>query len=201
MTNEEIELYLRELGSLLKKKLRKTHYKIEIVIVGGASVLLNYGFRESTQDIDAYNDKLSSIKESVNEIRDKYNLTDDWLNSDFQYTSSFTENIRQYAKHYKTYGNTLIVYTIDEEYLICMKLVAFRTDKHDLDDIVGIISNAKETITLSKIDKAMHDLYGGWSLVSDEAKEFITALSETLNHTPTYKQNEDGKTCSVSARV
>lgn len=176
MIKNDIEVYLKELGKSLKKKWRGTGYEIELIVVGGASIILNYDFRQSTVDIDAYNDKLSSIKESVNEIRDKYDLPNDWLNSDFQYTSSFSDKLRQYAKYYRTYGNTLVVYTVNEEYLLCMKLVAFRPDRHDIDDIIGIVANSPNGINLHKIDNAMNELYGGWDLVGQEAKHFINGL-------------------------
>lgn len=176
MIKTDIDTYLSELGKSLKKKWRGTGYQLELIIVGGASIILNYNFRKSTIDIDAYNDRLSSIKESVNEIRDRFDLPDNWLNSDFQYTSSFSEQLRRYSKYYKTYGNTLIVYTVNEEYLLCMKLVAFRPDRHDIDDILGIMDNSPNGITLEKIDRAMNDLYGGWNLVSEEARLFINQL-------------------------
>ena len=35
------------------KKQNGTNVPIELVIVGGGSILLNYGFREATQDFDS----------------------------------------------------------------------------------------------------------------------------------------------------
>ncbi len=55
-----------------------------------------------------------------------------------------------------------------------MKLVAFRQDRHDIDDILGI--------TLDKIDRAMNDLYGGWDLVSEEARLFVNELFTSANN-------------------
>lgn len=63
-----------------------------------------------------------------------------------------------------------------------MKLVAFRQDRHDIDDILGIIDNSLSGITLDKIDRAMNDLYGGWDLVSEEARLFVNELFTSANN-------------------
>ena len=47
MKKENLEKYLMELAKEFKKKNRKA-MPAEIVLIGGASVLINYGFREST---------------------------------------------------------------------------------------------------------------------------------------------------------
>lgn len=176
MRRTDIEKYLNVLGKTLKKECKNTGYQIELIIVGGASIILNYSFRESSNDIDAYTDKLISIKEVINKITDEYKLNAKWLNSDFTKTTSFSKKLRQCAKPYKIYHNTLRVYTVAEEYLICMKLIAFRIDRHDLDDIVGIIKNSENNITYDKIDAAMIQLYGSWDRVSDNAKLFIKSM-------------------------
>lgn len=181
MNRENIDNYLKELGKSLKKKIKYPEYRLEIVIVGDASIILNHGFRESTMDVDAYYDKLASINECIYEVQEKFDLTDDWINSDFKNTTSFSENIRRYSKFYRNFGRILDVYTIDNEYLICMKLVAFRLDRHDLDDILGIISESTYIITYEMIDKAMHDLYGGWERVTDAAIAFIKEATNVIS--------------------
>lgn len=44
-------MYLKELAKEYKK--RNKNVPAELILVGGASVLINYGFREMTTDIDA----------------------------------------------------------------------------------------------------------------------------------------------------
>lgn len=51
ITKEKIDLYLNELGKLINKK-RGHNFHSELIIVGGASILLNYGFRLNSEDID-----------------------------------------------------------------------------------------------------------------------------------------------------
>lgn len=192
MNRSDIDSYLKELGKALRKRWKKSGFVLELVVVGGAAIILNYNFRESTMDIDAYSDRLASIEDSIHEVQEKYNLSEDWLNSDFRYTSSFTKELRQFAKFYKTYGNVLRVYTISEEYMICMKLVAFRTDRHDLADIVGIIEHSPNNISYEQIDRAMIRLYGGWKDVKDDAKIFIKSLYESYDEVAATKECEVG---------
>ena len=51
-TKENVGEYFKELSKEIKKQLGR-QANVELIVVGGASILMNYGFRESTQDIDA----------------------------------------------------------------------------------------------------------------------------------------------------
>ena len=51
-TKENLDQYLKELAKEFRKRNGKA-IPAEIILVGGASVLINYGFREMTYDIDA----------------------------------------------------------------------------------------------------------------------------------------------------
>lgn len=101
----------------LAKELKtlKCTRKIEIIIVGGASILLNYNFRPSSYDIDAY--FVSDVlKQTINNVSDKLSLPVDWMNKDFIRTSSFSTKIIRYSNFYKEYKNILTVRTVSKEY-------------------------------------------------------------------------------------
>lgn len=161
-----LETVFQEIGKSLKHL--KGKFKVELIIVGGASILLNYNFRETTEDIDCYEEYGLLMNDITSRIRDKYHLADDWINTDFKNTTSFTNKIVQYSQYYKTYNGVLVVRTIKDEYLIAMKLVAGRNHKHDYSDIYGILK-ANNGIDLNKINKAVIDLYGSLDLVDEEA--------------------------------
>ena len=72
----------------------------EIVLIGGAAVLANYGFREMTYDIDAIITASSVMKEAINTVGDRLELPNGWLNTDFTKTSAFSPKLIQYSKHY-----------------------------------------------------------------------------------------------------
>lgn len=126
----------------------------EIVIIGEAVVLLNYDFRQKSQDIDAIIQASSAMGEAINQIREEEGLPNDWINSDFRKTNSYSTNLRLYSKYCKTFSNIVEVRIISGEYLIAMKLMAGRQYKQDLSDVIGIIAGEKEkgnNITLEKI--------------------------------------------------
>jgi len=52
-TIENLDYYLNELAKDYAKLTKRNKVSIEIVIVGGASILINYEFRNSTNDVDA----------------------------------------------------------------------------------------------------------------------------------------------------
>ena len=72
-TKENLDTYLKELA----KEFRKINGKsmpAEIVLVGGAAILTNYGFRDMTTDVDAVIHADSAMKDAINLVGDKYNL-------------------------------------------------------------------------------------------------------------------------------
>ena len=71
-TKENIDIYLRELAKEYRK-LGGRNLPAEMVLIGGASVLINYGFRDMTNDIDAVISSASTMKEAIDHIGDKYN--------------------------------------------------------------------------------------------------------------------------------
>lgn len=175
---DNLDLYLRELA----KEFRKLNGKMmpaEIILVGGASVLANYGFRNTTYDMDAVILASSAMKEAINHISDKFNLPNSWLNTDFMKTSSYSYKIIEKSVYYKTFSNILTVRTVSGEYLIAMKLISVRKYKNDLSDIVGILMSHVENgnpISLDMIQSAVIDLYGSWNVISSYAVEFINSV-------------------------
>ena len=121
------------------RKLNKKGMPAEITLVGGASILINYGFRDSTYDVDALIQASSSMKDAISFVTDTMELPNGWLNDDFRNTDSYTPRLTSFSRFYRTFSNVVTVRTIAGEYLIAMKLKAFRKYKHDVSDIVGIL--------------------------------------------------------------
>ena len=85
-TKDNMNMYFSELAKELKKEFgRKSRF--ELIVVGGAAVLMNYSFRESTQDIDAVTSTRTSIKDAINRTGDRLGLPNGWINSDFTQTA------------------------------------------------------------------------------------------------------------------
>lgn len=177
-TKENLDYYLKALAKEFRKRNGKA-LPAEIILVGGASILINYGFREMTYDMDAIINASSAMKEAINFIGDQFELPNGWLNADVINTKSYTPKLVQYSKHYRTYSNILNIRTISSEYLIAMKLVSGRTFKNDLSDIVGILHAhhvAGHPISKDQINKAVIDLYGTWDEIAADTKDFLNAV-------------------------
>lgn len=140
---EDMDMYLRELAKVFRKLNGKT-MPAEIILIGGASVLINYGFRNSTYDIDAIIMSSSAMKQAINQVGDKFNLKNGWMNTDFMKTKSYSSKLTEHSKYYKTFSNILEVRTVTAEYMVAMKLMAGRKYKNDMSDIIGIKSSQRQ---------------------------------------------------------
>jgi len=189
-TRENLDFYLKELAKEFKKLAGK-HMPAEIILIGGASVLANYGFRDMTYDMDAIITASSAIKDAINHVGDKYGLPNGWLNTDFARTKSYTPKLTEFSVYYKTFSGILTVRTVAAEYLIAMKLKSGRRYKNDLSDIVGIVSehHAKDRpLSYEQIDKAVCNLYGSWDGISAELKNFIVSVLKQPADASLYEQ-------------
>ena len=184
LTKKNLDLYLKEVAKEYRK-LNRNGMHAEIIIVGGGSILINYSFRLSTTDIDAYTQTSTSFKEAVNRVSDKHALPNGWLNSDFRHTESYSDKLVQYSEYYTTFYNMLDIRTITREYLIAMKLKSGRKYKNDLSDIVGILDEhiqRNDPISFEQIQKAYEQLYGEWDTLTNDTTVFISSLfKNTIN--------------------
>lgn len=187
-TKENLDTYLKELA----KEFRKINGKsmpAEIILIGGAAILVNYGFRDMTTDVDAIIHAASSMKDAINRVGDKYELPNGWLNTDFMRTGSYSPKLNEVSVHYRTFSNVLEIRTIASEYLIAMKLRSGRKYKNDLSDIIGILAEHEkkgEPISLETINDAVNNLYGGWDDFPTDSKKFIEDAINTGNYEQVY---------------
>ena len=167
-TKDNIDLYLKEVAKEYRKQAGKK-MPAELVLIGGASVLINYGFRNMTTDIDALIQAASAMKDAINRVGDRYDLPHGWLNADFTNTESYSVKLSQFSVYYTTYANIVTIRTVEAEYLIAMKLRSGRQYKSDLSDILGILSEHQKRgtpISMEQIRKAVSDLYGAWGIAA-----------------------------------
>ena len=194
-TKENLDNCLKELAKEFRK-LNGTKVPAEIILIGGASILANYGFREMTYDMDAIVSASPAMKEAINYVGDKFGLPNGWLNTDFVRTKSYTPKLAEFSAYYKTFSNILTVRTVSSEYLIAMKLMAGRKYKNDLSDIVGILWEHQKNdsnITRDAIDKAVTGLYGGWDDVPTDSKAFIDAVFVDGDYEILYKKSRESE--------
>lgn len=195
-TKENLDGYLKELSKEFRK-MNGTRMPAEIILIGGAAVLINYGFREMTYDMDAIIQASSSMKDAINRVGDRMGLPRGWLNTDFMKTTSYTPKLIQHSRYYKTFSNVLRIRTVSAEYLVAMKLMAGRQYKNDLSDVVGILleqQNAEKEISLDSIKRAAEELYDGYENLPETSRTFIEAVYQNPDLSALYdKIREDEK--------
>lgn len=189
-TKENIRDYLKELAKEYRK-LSGKHVPAEIILVGGAAVLVRYGFRDMTNDVDAIVHASSVMKDAARRVGDAHGLPDGWFNSDFLHTASATDKLLQYSEYYATFANVVTVRVVSAEYLIAMKLRAGRRYKNDLSDIIGILAEHRETgkpISEARIHNAVSVLYGSWDVLPETSRAFFADLMNADDLTQIYEQ-------------
>ena len=95
-SKESIDIYLKKLSKVYKK-LSAGRMPAEIILVGGSAIAVNYSFRQSSTDIDAIIQAPDVMRDAIFRIRDEENLPNDWINSDFTKTASFSPMLRLYS--------------------------------------------------------------------------------------------------------
>lgn len=174
-TKENLNQYLKELAKEFRK-LNGKNMPADIILIGGASVVINYGFRDMTYDMDAVIQAASSMKDAINHVGDRFDLPNGWLNTDFMKTTSYTPRIMQYSKFYRTFSNIVTFRTVTGEYLLAMKLMAGRQYKYDLSDVIGILwehEKSGRSISMTKIKTAAENLYDSYDKLPEHSRQFI----------------------------
>jgi hypothetical protein len=169
------ELYdlLKELANEYRKRTRR-HGKAELILIGGSSVLAAYSFRNSTSDVDALISGDSELLEAAHAVAFSHDLAPEWLNDDFKKTDSFTPNIIQYSQYLRTFANCVQIRSVTAGYLVAMKLRSFRTYKHDLSDVIGVVAEERKRgnfLTLDMVQKCTKDLYAVKFIIPKRGKE------------------------------
>lgn len=195
-TKENLDDYLKQVSKVLRKSLGKNSHT-EIILIGGAAILTNYEFRNSTTDVDAVIRATSNIREAVNKIGDENNLPFNWLNDDFINTNSFSDKLVEVSQYYKTFSNVLEVRTISSEYLIAMKLRSGRRYKNDLSDVVGILAEHQangKPISKENIIKAVEKLYGNWeTALPQSTRDFVNYIFSNENYNVIYMETRQSE--------
>ena len=174
-----------ELFSGIYKK-NKPNKPLDIYVVGGSAVVLNFEFRLSTMDIDALFETDEMINNAIMLTAKEMNIASDWLNSDFINTPSFTPKIKGVSALYKTFNEVVNVYYIEPLYLVAMKLKSARPTGGDLDDVIKMIYELRynsKCVSYEDIVKAYFYLYEEYpneeSFFINKTKEaFETSMDE-----------------------
>ena len=186
------------------RKLNGTKTPAELILIGGAAVLANYGFREMTYDIDAINQASSAMKQAINNVGDKRGLPNGWLNTDFTRTGSYSAKLFEVSVYYRTFSNILTVRTVAAEYLVAMKLMSGREYKYDLSDVAGILLEHQRRGTpldRETVEKAVTTLYGADAVLPEASRTLLNAAFDGGDYETLYQQYRDSEKAAKSALV
>ena len=135
------DVILRAL-SLLAERLPPGEAPVDLILVGGAAMVLLFGARESTKDVDAFSvdpEAETSVAKAATHVAAALGLPDDWLN----------DAAKGYA-HGLTLGPviletpTLRVRTAAAVQLLAMKLSAWRDDL-DVEDARRLLKECRQS--------------------------------------------------------
>ena len=194
-TKDDLDTYLKEVAREYRRLAGKG-MPAELILIGGASILINYGFRGMTTDIDALILASSAMEDAILRVGEKYDLPHGWLNADFTRTGSYTPKLKEYSVYYRQYANVLTLRTVSAEYLIAMKLRSGRQYKNDLSDVLGILAEHEKRgtpLTMGQIKKAVCDLYGDWCALPEKSQRFIEDVMNDGHFDALYQQVSAGE--------
>jgi hypothetical protein len=189
-TKENLDTYLKEVAREYRRLAGKG-MPAELILIGGASILINYGFRGMTTDIDALILASSAMEDAILRVEEKCHLPHGWLNADFTRTESYTPKLKEYSVYYRQYANVLTLRTISAEYLIAMKLRSGRQYKNDLSDVLGILAEHEKRgtpLTMEQIKKAVCNLYGDWNALPEKSQRFMEDVMNDGHFDALYQQ-------------
>jgi len=193
---DNIEIYLKYFAEEYKN-ITDGKQPLKIILIGGASVLFNYNFRKSTNDIDYSNPRTDFIDYAVEKTANKFGLFDNWLNNEFRKTESYSDKINDISIFYKKILDIVEIWTVSSDYLIAMKLRSLRDNKHDYSDIAGILMESKENnnpLKKQDVENAIINLYGDINVLSEKAKKMLNDIfknNDFKNDYLYYKRKEE----------
>ena len=117
--------------------------EVNIYLIGGAAIVLNFAYRLSTIDIDAFFVENKELKKAIEITGKQFKLNDDWLNCDFVNTPSFSKEIVNKADCYAKFGKYISIFAMPAKYMIAMKLKSSRPTGGDLDDVIKMIYESR----------------------------------------------------------
>jgi len=160
---------IRAAFDALGEELKNEQRNAEMVIAGGAALVLLYGARETTKDVDAYfvTPEASFIRNVAARVAEKLELPADWLNDGAKgYFLDVTKGEVLYS------SVSLTVRAASTEQLLAMKLCAWRdaVDRDDARLLLSHMSGSFEEIWLAiepfmpahQVDKAAYALQDLW---------------------------------------
>lgn len=128
---------IKQAFEALNTKLREQGISGDIVIFGGAYMVLVLDTRVATKDVDAIFKPATDIRKAVLEVAESLNLPEDWLNDGVK--GFLPSKGNEKGSKMMNFSN-LKIWTPKAEYILAMKCMASRSETKDLEDIRNLIN-------------------------------------------------------------
>jgi len=122
LTRQKIILALEHLGAQAEQQ----GHQVELLLVGGAAMVLMYNARQSTQDVDALilsPPKVHLVRKLAEQVAQDIGLPDDWLNDG---AKGYLVGLSKGPTIFSAPG--IVVKGVSAAQLLAMKLSAWRDD-------------------------------------------------------------------------
>jgi hypothetical protein len=173
-TKQQLEKYL----SRLNDELRKDGTTGEVCIVGGAAMVIGFGTRNSTRDIDALVISPSTVRAAILRVAQMSGIPNSWLNDAAKgFASSTPVELKELLK----LGNLRVVMP-PAEYILAMKCISARVglDQHDKEDARFLIKQ----LGLKTVEQVL-DVVGKYyvaSRIPAKTQYFVKEICDELVH-------------------
>ncbi|HEV2721225.1 MAG TPA: DUF6036 family nucleotidyltransferase [Thermoanaerobaculia bacterium] len=160
---------IRRAFRALSEELARDSQRAEMVIAGGAALVLLFHARETTKDVDAYflRPEAAAVREAAERVANRLNLPEDWLNDGAKgYFVGVTMGETLFE------SSSLLVCTVSTAQLLAMKLSAWRdaVDRADAKllllkmpgSAVEVWRAVKPFVPVHSLDKASYALDDLW---------------------------------------
>jgi hypothetical protein len=139
---------IRAAFDALSDELGQAGEHAELHVVGGAALVLLFGARETTKDVDAHFGGSNSavVRKAAAKVAEKLSLPEDWLNDGAKgFLVVITEGESLYA------SEALVVRAVSVPQLLAMKLAAWRDaiDRADAALLLSRMSGTQEEVWAS----------------------------------------------------
>jgi hypothetical protein len=167
---------LRAAFGLLDRALARRRVKADVLLYGGAAMLLAYDADRSTRDADSVFRPDGPVLEAAAEVADELGLGRGWLNqqASVYLPPAATTHERAVFDRPVHDGPNLRVTAMNPRYLLAMKVHASRGDQ-DVTDI-GVLADALGLADATEVLAVAQDVYGDEPLPARSRPAVETAL-------------------------
>lgn len=170
LSKEKILRYLKDLD----EELRKKSVIGEVLLYGGAVMVLVFDARPATKDVDAVFMPVKTMLEAIKKVAEKNNLEEDWMNDGVK---GFQSNVGE-KQAFLNLSN-LRLYVPTKEYLLAMKALASRVDAKDRADVEFLIK-ALGIKTAEEVFDSVEKYYPR-KQIAPKTQFFIEEVIENVN--------------------